>query len=381
MSAVVNRLGKHYDQLLETIYHAAVEPEEWQSLLQKLVTLLDGCSAFMLFLDSPARSLRASHVVNLDAVYYRRYTDYYMNISPWRPELRYKPSGRLYSTYLDFSHDQHYFHRSEFYSDWAKPLGIEHGLGGNVAATPEYTVQLLVQRSTGPGHFTRDETVAVNRLLPHMRHALALQRRFEEEEKYREGLALSKGLSWLPCVLLDKRLEVVHVDEGVASLLSAHPELRISQKKISLRDARLNEQLQRCLKRCAAAAFGEWWHVGESFFLHDAGGHLEFHTYPIHPASQCLFSTGGSYVAIYLKAPNARYTLTERLVKESFSLSPTELRLAEAICNGQTLEEFAAKNGTSLNTVRSQLKQLFAKIGASRQAEVPIRLLPYMLMR
>jgi DNA-binding CsgD family transcriptional regulator len=69
------------------------------------------------------------------------------------------------------------------------------------------------------------------------------------------------------------------------------------------------------------------------------------------------------------------------MVRESFGLSPAELRLAEAICNGMSLDEFAANNGTSLNTVRSQAKQIFAKTGVRRQVELPKCLMPYLWLR
>ncbi len=380
MSAV-KRLLKHYDQLVEIIYHSAVEPEEWQTLLSKLVELLGGCSACMLFLDGTAKSEHASYTVNLDEGYYRQYVDYYMNVSPWRLELQYKPKGRFYSTFLDFSHDQNFFHRSELYNDWARPQEIEHGLCANVVATQNFAVQLMVQRTSAPGHFTHEETEAMNALATHIRRALALQRRFEEEQRFHESMLQAKWRAYLPCILLNERLKVVHLDDAVTPLLAACPELRILHDKVSIRDERLNNQLQRHLKECAAAVCGQWMHAGECVRLQHPGGLLELHAYPIHPAYKGLFNNGGHYVALYLNDPKAHYTLNERLVREIFGISPAELRLAEAICNGQTIEEFAAKNGTTLNTVRSQLKQLFAKTGVSRQAEVPIRLLSYMLVK
>ena len=379
--AVVKRLLKHHDQLVETIYHSAVEPLEWQTVLTKLVYVLDGRSALMLFLDGAANSLHASYAVNVDETYLHKYVEHYMNVSPCRPELRYKPKGRFYSSYLDFDHTRNPLERSEFYDGWARPQGIEHAIVGNVIATADCTVQLLVYRASAPGHFTREETAALNHLFPFMQRALELQRVLEEEQQLREGMYEAKWRSYLPCILLNGRLEVVHVDEGATRLLETYRSLCIVGGKVLLRNDRLNRMLQRQLKACTSVPAGQWNAGGESVCLRDEGGQLELHTYPLHSASQGAFSDGGNFVALYLNDPRAKYVLNERLVQDIFRLSPAELRLAEAICNGLTLEEFAKKNHTTLNTVRSQAKPLFAKTGVRRQAELPIRLLPYLLLR
>ena len=382
MDAVLKRLQQHHDQLIETIYHAAVEPGKWQAVLAKLVELLDGLSARLLFLDGSATAVQASYTVNVDAGYLRRYADYYMSICPWWSELKHKPQGRLYSTYLDFTSDQNAFHRSEFYNDWARPQGIEHGIGGNVLATPDYTVQLLIQRSAKPGHFTREETTAVNRLLPHMRQALTLQHRLEKEQRFRECIHEARRRSYLPCIILNTQLEIVHMDERVMPSLAGWQELRIVNDKIVLRDEQLNGQLQRKLKSCAAAAQGEWSPLGRGYVrLQAKGAPLELHLYPLHPAHHGVFKDGNHYLALYINDTGSHYALNAWLVRESFGLSPAELRLAEAICNGLSLDEFAAKNGTSLNTVRSQAKQIFAKTGVRRQVELPKCLMPYLVLR
>ena len=57
-------------------------------------------------------------------------------------------------------------------------------------------------------------------------------------------------------------------------------------------------------------------------------------------------------------------------LQQIYHLSPTEAQLAEALVNGRSLKQFAVKRGTSLNTVRTQLRSLAAKVGAKRQVDV-----------
>ncbi|MEJ8840398.1 helix-turn-helix transcriptional regulator [Ramlibacter sp. AN1133] len=57
-------------------------------------------------------------------------------------------------------------------------------------------------------------------------------------------------------------------------------------------------------------------------------------------------------------------------LRQIYHLSPTEAQLAEALVNGRSLKQFAVERGTSLNTVRTQLRSLAAKVGAKRQLDV-----------
>jgi len=52
----------------------------------------------------------------------------------------------------------------------------------------------------------------------------------------------------------------------------------------------------------------------------------------------------------------------------AYSLTPAESELLGLLASGHCLSDAAKARGVSLNTVRSQLKQVFAKTDTSRQA-------------
>lgn len=57
-------------------------------------------------------------------------------------------------------------------------------------------------------------------------------------------------------------------------------------------------------------------------------------------------------------------------VARIFGLTKTEARLTLAIVNGMTAAEYSEKYGISINTAYSQIKEVLAKTGARRQAEL-----------
>jgi DNA-binding CsgD family transcriptional regulator len=60
----------------------------------------------------------------------------------------------------------------------------------------------------------------------------------------------------------------------------------------------------------------------------------------------------------------------ENILRAVFDLTPAEVRLAQAITRGDTLDEVATSLGIKMPTARTQLAAIFAKTGTQRQAKL-----------
>src|SRR5262249_8445356 len=58
------------------------------------------------------------------------------------------------------------------------------------------------------------------------------------------------------------------------------------------------------------------------------------------------------------------------VLRELYGLTEAETQLVELLCQGSSLDEAAGARGVTMNTARSQLKQVFAKTQTSRQSEL-----------
>jgi DNA-binding CsgD family transcriptional regulator len=92
---------------------------------------------------------------------------------------------------------------------------------------------------------------------------------------------------------------------------------------------------------------------------------------PVTSASNDIFE--GCW-AILVVSDLTRPSITDAaLLSLVFGLTSAEARLAAAICEGQDINGAAASFGVSRQTLRSQLKTVFAKTGSRRQAELVAR--------
>jgi DNA-binding NarL/FixJ family response regulator len=64
------------------------------------------------------------------------------------------------------------------------------------------------------------------------------------------------------------------------------------------------------------------------------------------------------------------FRINPQLLQELLKVSAAEAKLVAALASGETLNDIAARTGVTQNTVRSQIKSVFAKLEVSSQLEL-----------
>ena len=376
-SNAAGRVVQSESTLIQHIYRCVEAPDLWLDFMHELVELLDARSARMLFLNRQADTVHNSFVINHDPHFVRQYTDYYVNKCPWRPELAKKPAGSLYSTYFDFSCGQKQFLNSEFYNDWAKPQDIEHGICGTVLKERDQTVQLLVQRTGDAGCFSRPETDAVNRLVPHIQNAIRLTASAEALRAEQRGIAKLANRYALPFALIDAQKQVRFMTPAMERMVGASRGLYLSGDRLQARDPDESARLNRLLSQCLATAAGTGSASGGSIAIKadraDRLG-LRLIPFPVH-IGNALAPDSGVFVAVLLNSASLRLSLVEELLSTQYQLTERECQLASRLCAGLSLEQIAVQDGVQTSTLRKQLKSVYVKTGTHRQGELIATLL------
>jgi DNA-binding CsgD family transcriptional regulator len=77
-----------------------------------------------------------------------------------------------------------------------------------------------------------------------------------------------------------------------------------------------------------------------------------------------------SSAVVVLPRPDVEARLPVAAFARQHRLTPAETRLVAALAAGKRVAEYAAETGISGNTARTHLKQVFAKAGLRRQADL-----------
>jgi DNA-binding CsgD family transcriptional regulator len=100
---------------------------------------------------------------------------------------------------------------------------------------------------------------------------------------------------------------------------------------------------------------------------------LVVHVLPLRRAAFDVFS--GATALLVVTPVEAPAAPTTGVLQALFDLSPAEARVAQGVAQGSSLDELAGLLGVSKETLRTQLRGVFAKTGTARQAELVALLL------
>lgn len=367
---IAARFKRNHTHLLESLYDSVTDQSAWPRFLAQLVDVTESRSARFLMLNEAADRVLFSTKFNIDDGAHQRYVEHFVNTCPWRPELKKKPGGRLYSTYLHFSCKQAEFYGTEFFNDWAREIDIHHGICGTVLQAHGRTAQLLVQRAGGQGHFSEHVTALVNSLLPHLRQVLRLQREVGDSI---ERIALrATELDGAPLLLVAADGRVLYLAPRAESLL-AGAELRVARDRLQARDPALQARCDRLLAQTLQALQPEPLPTAlaardPELEIRRAGrAPLRVRFAPIPTSS---LWEGPVCAALHLHDAGPRAAPDLAALQRQFGLTEAEARTAIACARGLAPQAIAARDGRSVHTVRTQLKAAFRKTGVHRQTEL-----------
>ncbi|MCK0154314.1 helix-turn-helix transcriptional regulator [Alcanivorax sp. S6407] len=372
-SALEGLRGKAHESLLDTLYDAPCNPDAWPRFLDQLIEATGSRSARMLVMDRAAQTVKSSIKQNIDDADHQAYVSHFVNTCPWRPELKDKAPGQLYSTYLDFSCPQERFYQTEFYNDWASLQDIHHGVCGTVWQDDHQTVQLLIQRTRGQGHYQREETDRINELVMHVRRALRLQTQVSALDHTRMALEQTLEIQAQPFALLDRHGRIAHVSQEAKALLSELSQVSLANQQLSFLDPRLQSGLLKLLKEVTRPSSDPGFGSGGVILLPiSAREGIRCLVSPLHgnPLAQQFTDNRQPLAIIYFQDPRAEVYIDLECLMQLYGLSEAESRVAAGISRGLGPQQVADTYQLSVHTVRTQLKSIFYKTRTTRQSEL-----------
>lgn len=211
------------------------------------------------------------------------------------------------------------------------------------------------------------------RLLPHLRRACEMQRRLAQQSLGQCGaLEALDGLAG-GVMVLDGMGRVCYANKTAEKLLASRQGLRLDQAgSVRAMLQWQNVKLQRLVEQ-AAAGEGDLDCRGCLRVSRALGQPLVLMVAPLLDAGT-VWGEKKAGVLVFVHDPDHAPTLLADTLRWHFELTPSQARLAAALAAGSSVAECAETHGISVATVRTHLKEIFAKTGARRQADL-VRLL------
>jgi DNA-binding CsgD family transcriptional regulator/PAS domain-containing protein len=351
---------------LDAIYDAAGDDTKWQAALARLTELMQAVGGMYCLFGNRGRvpGVEAAYFSGYDAKSGDAYATQHNLSDPHVPLGMGTPLRDWFLSHEHFS--DRYVSGNAFFQEVMRPSGIRWTAGARIWENDDAVACMAFHRAFDADPFDAADRQRLTLLTPHLGRAASVHLKLSRHRLNAEiGLAAMDGLRFGVAVV-DATGHIVFANAAAERFLAWREVFRTgSAWQLGLRHAdchaRLREGIAAALG-CASAALP----------LLDRHGKTVLHAtvLPLPPASRWNTLWQKPLAMLVLSEPESSRRFGAEALRQLYGFTPAEVRLANALMSGQSLEEHAAECGLSAETVRSQVKALLAKSGTRRQGEL-----------
>lgn len=357
-------LGATITNLRGLIQAALLRDASWDEFLEAMRRLLPGGVATFFFHDAAAHRGAFSLASGMSDEALAAYAEDYCVLNPWMKAAARRPIGLAVPDSAMLARPA--LEQTEFFNDFMRPNGLSGAIGVTLAREGQCNFMLSVLGASSETRERRDSLHALRAIAPDLRFAFRFYRR-------NAGVAVPWSCAGgssdeaLATIVVGHGRRLRRASRAAQARLSEGDVVSVDLSgRLAFPDDRVGEHLDRLL---GVACRGEVEPPPRAFLIAQEGRPPAKLT-ALLPAwdEGSRFFRGPECIVVIETPCETPLDLSE--VARFFGLTEAETRVASGIAAGLTPAEFAAKVGVSLETVRSQLRSVFAKTGARRQAEL-----------
>jgi DNA-binding CsgD family transcriptional regulator/PAS domain-containing protein len=361
--------------LVERIHAASLDPGLWPEVVARIGAAV-GAKAGTIFVHDFADS--SAHLDGggpdivafdgFDSSSLQAYATHYSMTNVWTANEDTLPAGSAVTSSALYPDSM--LKKTEFYGDWLHEQNFFYALGSVVEKEDTRAMKLSFLRPERAGQFGEADLVLARALMPHLRTAIAVHRRIHRLSQLSHSALAAIELLAQGVIFVTANGQLLHWNGAARQIsrrtgsiaITGNGELSACTHSLSLK---LAEAIRRACKPAVAGAKAP----GTLLRLPSKTGDVQVYVAPagIVPASPF---PAGTAAALFVTESSGKPMGLADALGSVYGASPAEAALGEALVNGKSLKEFAMERDVSLNTVKTQLKGLSAKVGAKRQVDV-----------
>jgi len=353
------------NRLAHTFREATTGVESWSTALTRMADTFHGIEAYFTVWDRAlSQALFSACVGRFSPEAIDRYARYLPSGNSCRDALIRSRRGEVILTQ---NHYGEALLRTELYNELLRPLGARYVLGVKLADSGPRMSMLRIHRSVTNGPYSDEDVRRINGLFPSLSHAAQLH--FD-----RLRLAQMEGVATAALDHLQVAVIVVGRDRTILQLnplaeniLANDAVLIVRENRLSFATLDADAKLQHSIDQACGSPETVWQPSVVEFRCTGAGSY----EVSIAPFRSRDFRGGISEaVLLTLKRVDRKTEGVFDELRTDFGLTKTEAAVAEQITQGKTLQQIAACNSLSLNTVKTHLKAVFAKMQVHSQSDL-----------
>ena len=349
----------------EEIYDASLDDAALQALPIRLATGFGARSCLIQWVTEDGTSTVLSQNGYFSETLLAEYGAHWAPLDPWmQASARWQPPDEAMN--LEDLVPVSEFCRSDFYNELLRPSGDDSCRGIGVRVHNRYGSGFIaLQRGRTQHAFGAEAVAALQASAAHLRRMLAVRGRLVSSSVNAEGLAAMMDALGTAMLLVSATGRLLHGNQAGEEVIARSGALALRQGLLTGTSAAGERLLRQLIARALEPKAPE---AGAAALPCPDGGRLELTAIAVPGGA-------GAPRHAMLTAPNRWRrdpSACERL-RALYGLSPAEAALAVALADGSSPAQVAEQRGVALATVRTQIKNIAAKLGCTRQSDIVAR--------
>lgn len=369
-------LEQHRRTLVTLIYAAAYDSRRWRDVALALSEALGGHAATVWLRLPGAASQPEVYRSHPGEQQPNAFHEEYVERNPWGDVIPVDEASREITrrfVSLDVLLPTEELVQSKFFKRVseefgfapASPLSHVFALSGD---RPLAAMNCLQLQDKPP--FTLDQISFLDTLVPHLKRAHTIIDVMRSIT--REAQVAREVIDRLPAglILLDENGRVVALNQSAEHSIEKGSPLQIRDGRPVATEPGHDRWLQEAIRKAQSSTTRNAGEAELPVRVLDAGqAKTPTLVIPLLPPTSNS-TLPDNAVLIFLGNPRLDRETTITLLGSLYELTPAEAELTWMLADGLSLEDAASERNVTLNTARSQLKRVFTKTGAKRQAEL-----------
>jgi DNA-binding CsgD family transcriptional regulator/PAS domain-containing protein len=350
-----------FECLIKLLYSALVQPGGFIEFLNELTCRLNLLSGAVVMFNNKFESADLVWVKGLDLNKAAEYTKRYGERDALEKHLLTSPPGQLI-VLGDQEMEQALLTDPECVQA-VQELDVYYAAAAVLGCDDCWTSRLYFQRNKGQGEFLPEECLLLEKLIPHIQHAVQLYHIKLNNDKQQLLSELLFEQILLPVILLDETGHISHCNQQAELYLSRHPHLKIINKSLHWINTRNNQQIQQTIQTCLSE---------QSTHILPLG--IDDCVPIILTFVPLVFKQNANGAAVFIYTEN-QLPVNQQILCELYDLSVKEAFVCSELITGRSPAEIAEVTYLSYETVRTYIKRIMTKTETRRQGELIAKVL------
>lgn len=367
-------MNEQFLDFIGDIYEASYRPELWESVFANLCAQVNAKSGGI-FLWDHANDIQS--IVACFGLPKLAQLSYRLGLAKYDHSYNLMVEKEVGQAQHILTHQEMRKTNPLFYRFLLKPNDVGYVSGINLHKDEELYIGMAIHRGLDAEPFGKQELEILQLSYPHFQRAIRIQMEFQRIKQKQQSLNAALSHLSLGVVILDKDGLIAHCNPVAEAIIAPQQVLTRNHNRLVAYYPEEQQQLQQQINDLLKADPQD----------------IETRTRALalqHPERQIPLTVmiskidgNNSWVrsqeerqgiAVYLSDPQTALQTSPERLKSLYQLTQAEAKVAISIANGLDLQEVADFNSTTIGTVRSQLRQIFTKMGVNKQQDV-VRLL------